>query len=138
MSPERIARIGQEMQTTCPGFDAVSFTAQVAADLPGLELKARITRTAEGLHQHLPVTGPAALDAVLRSLPATPEAAGAETEFGLYTYAPHSAYVAAHHLHPDRLVSEAGLTQLDDPHAHDLTLAVLDALRTGAPAYVVR
>ncbi|MFJ5068288.1 NUDIX domain-containing protein [Kitasatospora sp. NPDC088556] len=35
-------------------------------------------------------------------------------------------------------VSEAGLKQLDDPHAHDLTLAVLDVLRTGAPAYVVR
>ncbi|MFD8316225.1 NUDIX domain-containing protein [Kitasatospora purpeofusca] len=35
-------------------------------------------------------------------------------------------------------VAEAGLKQLDDPHAHDLTLAVLNALRTGAPAYVVR
>ncbi|MEU8544821.1 DNA alkylation repair protein [Streptomyces sp. NPDC048717] len=103
LSPDRIARIGREMQAACPGFDAASFTAQVNADLPALELKARIARTAEGLHQHLPVTGPAALDALLRSLPATPEAAGAETDFGLYTYAPHSAYVAAHHLHPDRL-----------------------------------
>ncbi|MGA5819949.1 DNA alkylation repair protein [Kitasatospora sp. NPDC094028] len=103
MSPERIARIGREMQTACPAFDAASFTAQVTADLPSLELKARIARTAQGLHQHLPLTGQAALDTVLRSLPATPEAAGAEADFGLYTYAPHSAYVAAHHLHPDRL-----------------------------------
>ncbi|MQS17366.1 hypothetical protein F7Q99_35590 [Streptomyces kaniharaensis] len=103
LNPDRIARIGREMQAACPGFDAASFTAQVTADLPSLELKARIARTAEGLHQHLPVTGPAALDTVLRSLPATPEAAGAETEFGLYIYAPHSAYVAAHHLHPERL-----------------------------------
>lgn len=103
MNPERIARIGREMQVACPGFDAASFTAEVTADLPCLELKARIARTAEGLHQHLPVTGPAALDILLRSLPPTPEAAGATTDFGLYTYAPHSAYVAAHHLDLDHL-----------------------------------
>ncbi|MFD9591648.1 hypothetical protein ACFWA9_02685 [Kitasatospora sp. NPDC059973] len=103
MSPDRIARIGREMQAACPGFDAASFTAQVTADLPRLELKARIARTAEGLHQHLPATGPAALNTLLRSLPATPEAAGAESDFGLYIYAPHSAYVAAHHLHPEHL-----------------------------------
>ncbi|MGW2492798.1 hypothetical protein ACWCV9_37225 [Streptomyces sp. NPDC001606] len=103
LNPERIARIGREMQAACPGFDAASFTAQVTTDLPNLELKARIARTAEGLHQHLPVTGPAALDTLLRSLPPTPEAAGATTDFGLYTYAPHSAYVAAHHLHPHHL-----------------------------------
>ncbi|MFD5920680.1 DNA alkylation repair protein [Kitasatospora sp. NPDC058201] len=103
LSPDRIARIGREMQAACPGFDAASFTAQVTADLPRLELKARIARTAEGLRQHLPVTGQAALDTLLRSLPATPEAAGAETDFGLYIYAPHSAYVAAHHLHPEHL-----------------------------------
>ncbi|MGA5819943.1 NUDIX domain-containing protein [Kitasatospora sp. NPDC094028] len=53
------------------------------------------------------------------------------------------AQLAAIRLNPDEhsevvTVSEAGLTQLDDPHAHDLTLAVLNALRTGAPAYVVR
>ncbi|MEV2258565.1 DNA alkylation repair protein [Streptomyces anulatus] len=103
LNPDRIARIGREMQAACPGFDAASFTAQVTADLPRLELKARIARTAEGLHQHLPVTGPAALNTVLRSLPASPEAAGADTDFGLYIYAPHSAYVAAHHLSPDHL-----------------------------------
>ncbi|GAB7101873.1 DNA alkylation repair protein [Streptomyces phaeofaciens JCM 4814] len=103
LNPDRIARIGREMQAACPGFDAASFIAQVTADLPRLELKARIARTAEGLHQHLPVTGRAALDILLRSLPATPEAASAETDFGLYIYAPHSAYVAAHHLHPDHL-----------------------------------
>ncbi|WP_405533790.1 hypothetical protein OG592_43170 (plasmid) [Streptomyces avidinii] len=103
MNPDRIARIGREMRAACPGFDAASFTAQVTADLPRLELKARIARTAEGLHQHLPVTGTAALDTLLRSLPATPEDAGADSDFGLYIYAPHSAYVAAHHLHPDHL-----------------------------------
>ncbi|UFQ99807.1 hypothetical protein KBP30_00480 [Streptomyces sp. Go40/10] len=103
LNPDRIARIGREMQAACPGFDAASFTAQVTADLPRLQLKARIARTAQGLHQHLPVTGPAALDTLLRSLPATPEAAGAETDFGLYIYAPHSAYVAAHHLHTNHL-----------------------------------
>ncbi|MCX5215793.1 hypothetical protein OG689_42325 [Kitasatospora sp. NBC_00240] len=72
----------------------------MSADLPHPELKAR---TADALHQYLPVTGPAALDALPRSLQATPEAAGATTDFGLYIYAPHSAHVATHHLHPERL-----------------------------------
>ncbi|GAA2255597.1 hypothetical protein GCM10010430_44260 [Kitasatospora cystarginea] len=53
------------------------------------------------------------------------------------------AQLAAIRLNPDEhdevvTVSEAGLKQLADPHAHDLTLAVLDALRTGVPAYVAR
>ena len=100
LSQERIARIGREVKAVCAGFNAAAFTVQVSADLPHLELKAR---TADALHQYLPVTGPAALDTLPRSLPATPEAAGAPTDFGLYIYAPHSAYVAAHHLHPERL-----------------------------------
>ncbi|MEU9254486.1 hypothetical protein AB0D66_21860 [Streptomyces sp. NPDC048270] len=130
LNPDRIARIGREMQAACPGFDAASFTAQVTADLPRLELKARIARTAEGLHQHLPVTGQDALDTLLRSLPATPEAAGAETDFGLYTYAPHSAYVAAHHLHPERLDHAFAVLAALTPY-----LSAEDAVRTFLNTY---
>ncbi|MFE9137957.1 hypothetical protein [Streptomyces sp. NPDC007355] len=130
MNPDRIARIGREMQAACPDFDAASFTAQVTADLPRLELKARIARTAEGLHQHLPVTGPAALDTLLRSLPATPEAAGSETDFGLYTYAPHSAYVAAHHLHPDHVDQAFAALAAITPY-----FSAEDAVRTFLIAY---
>lgn len=130
MSPERIARIGREMQTACPAFDAASFTAQVTADLPGLELKARIARTAQGLHQRLPLAGQAALDTVLRSLPATPEAAGVEVDFGLYTYAPHSAYVAAHHLHPETLDQALAAFAVLTPY-----FSAEDAVRTALTAF---
>ena len=94
LNPERIARIGREVQSALPAFDADAFTADVIADLPHLELKARISRTAQGLHDHLPVTGTEALDVLLRSLPPTPEAAGISNDFGLHIYSPHSDYVA--------------------------------------------
>ena len=64
------------------------------ADLPRLELSARIARTSEGLHAHLPATGPESLDVLLRSLPPTPEVAGVTNDFGLHIYSPHSDYVS--------------------------------------------
>lgn len=94
LNAERIARIGREVKTVLPAFDADAFAADVMADLPRLELKARIARTAKGLHEHLPVTGAEALDVLLRSLPPTPEAAGVTNDFGLHLYSPHSDYVA--------------------------------------------
>jgi len=94
LNADRIARIGREVKTALPTFDAAAFTADVMADLPRLELKARIARTAKGLHDHLPVTGAEALAVLLRSLPPTPEAAGVTNDFGLHLYSPHSDYVA--------------------------------------------
>jgi len=94
LNAERIARIGREVKTALPTFDADAFAADVMADLPRLELKARIARTAKGLHDHLPVTGAEALQVLLRSLPPTPEAAGVTNDFGLHLYSPHSDYVA--------------------------------------------
>src|SRR3954471_15043365 len=94
LNAERIARIGREVNAVLPTFDADAFTDDVMADLPQLELKARIARTAKGLHDHLPVTGADALDVLLRSLPPTPQAAGVTNDFGLHLYSPHSEYVA--------------------------------------------
>jgi 3-methyladenine DNA glycosylase AlkC len=90
----RITRIGREIEAVCPAFDADGFARDVLADLPHLELKARIARTSEAISAYLPVTGAQALELLLRSLPATPEDAGSTTDFGLYIYAPHSDFVA--------------------------------------------
>ncbi|MBN0045662.1 DNA alkylation repair protein [Streptomyces actuosus] len=94
LNAERIARIGREVHAACPEFDADKFVTSVMADLPRLELGARIARTSEGLHTYLPVTGSQALDVLLRSLPPTPEAAGVPNDFGLHTYSPYSHFVA--------------------------------------------
>jgi 3-methyladenine DNA glycosylase AlkC len=94
LNAERIARIGREVKTALVTFDANAFIAEVTADLPELELKARITRTAKGLHDHLPTTGSKALEVLLLSLPPTPQAAGITNDFGLHLYSPHSEYVA--------------------------------------------
>lgn len=94
LNAERIARTGREVQSVCPEFDADGFVHSVMADLSRLELSARIARTSEGLHAHLPVSGPDALNILLRSLPPTPEAAGVTNDFGLHIYSPHSDYVS--------------------------------------------
>ncbi|WP_371589208.1 hypothetical protein [Streptomyces virginiae] len=97
LNAERIARIAREIRAICPRFDAEGFDRSVMADLPRLELSARIARTSEALHTHLPVTGPQALDVILRSLPPTPEAAGITNDFGSHIYSPHSDFVARYH-----------------------------------------
>jgi 3-methyladenine DNA glycosylase AlkC len=93
----RVARIGHEVQSVCPDFDAEGFVRDVMAGFPQLELKDRIARVSQTLHTHLPVTGPAALDVLLRSLPPTPEAAGVTNDFGLHIYSPHSDFVARYY-----------------------------------------
>ncbi len=46
LNADRIARIGRQVKAVLPTFDADAFAADVMADLPRLELKARIARTA--------------------------------------------------------------------------------------------
>ena len=98
LNGERVVRIAREVRAVLPGFDEQAFVSSVMADLPGLELKARITRVAKGLNDFLPADGAAALDALVASLPPSPEAAGVTNDFGLHIYSPHSEYVARHHL----------------------------------------
>lgn len=94
LNADRVTRIGHEVHAVCPEFNAEGFTREVMADLPKLELKDRIARVSSALHTHIPVTGAAALEVILRSLPPTPEAAGVTNDFGLHIYSPHSDYVA--------------------------------------------
>lgn len=110
LNAERVARIGHEIHTVLPAFDAGAFTADVMTDLPRLELKARITRTAKAIHDHLPIAGAEALQVLLRSLPVTPTAAGITNDFGIYLYAPHSEYVARYCRDEQQL--DAALTAL--------------------------
>jgi len=90
----RIARIAREVHAVLPAFNADAFVSEVVADLPQLELKARIARTSQGLHDHLSAVGGQGLEVLLRSLPPTPQAAGVTNDFGLHIYSPHSDYVA--------------------------------------------
>jgi 3-methyladenine DNA glycosylase AlkC len=91
---ERIARIGREVASADPRFDADGFAQATLADFPRLELKDRIKHTAATLRAFLPQETSEALSILLRSLPTTPEEAGSDSDFGLYIYAPHSEFVA--------------------------------------------
>ncbi|MFI0797087.1 DNA alkylation repair protein [Micromonospora rubida] len=94
LNADRITRIAREIHAVLPRFDADGFIREVMADLPHLELKARIARTSQAMHDHLSVAGDEALEVLLRSLPPTPQAAGVTNDFGLHIYSPHSDYVA--------------------------------------------
>ncbi|MEU1813447.1 hypothetical protein [Micromonospora aurantiaca (nom. illeg.)] len=94
LNPERIGRIAREIHAVLPGFNVDGFIREVVADLPSLELKDRIARTSRALHEHLSVAADEALDVLVRSLPATPQAAGITNDFGLHIYSPHSDFVA--------------------------------------------
>ncbi|MCX4826466.1 hypothetical protein OG883_43285 [Streptomyces sp. NBC_01142] len=94
LSENRVRRIGKEVHSACPDFDAEKFARDVIGDLARLALKSRISRTSQGLSTYLPFDGLEAVDVLLRSLPSSPEEAGATTDFGLYIYAPHSHFVA--------------------------------------------
>jgi 3-methyladenine DNA glycosylase AlkC len=93
LSPERVERIGREVKAAYPRFESDAFARATLDGFAPLELKGRIRHTAEMLRAFLPGEPADALGILLRSLPATPEAAGSDSDFGLYIYAPHSEFV---------------------------------------------
>jgi len=92
-----VAFLARNLAAVRPSFPAARFVDEVAADLPGLELKARSARIADGIRACLPGDFPAALGAVLDSL-------GAEEPGGMgsFRYMPLVNFVGRHGLdHPN-------------------------------------
>jgi len=76
------------------GFDADGFVADVMAELPELELKARITLIAEVLARYLPQEYRAAVAALYAALPAPLDPSKTDNDFGDFIFAPLGAFVA--------------------------------------------
>jgi 3-methyladenine DNA glycosylase AlkC len=54
LNPSLARSFGAQIQHAYPDFDATAFAAQIAPQLPPLELKERVTVFTEALHDHLP------------------------------------------------------------------------------------
>jgi len=96
MNRERVESLGRDLSRVAPSFDATGFVATAMAQLPGLELKARISCVAEALATHLPADLGAATTIILAALPPHDDATFTGSDFGIYTYAPYSDFIARH------------------------------------------
>ena len=79
-------------------FDPAPFQAEVMAELPALELKARITLIAQVLARHLPRAFPQAVQAIRAALPPPLDPTLRDDDFGEFIYAPLGVYVEDHGL----------------------------------------
>ncbi|HIP24639.1 MAG TPA: hypothetical protein EYG79_13760 [Rhodobacteraceae bacterium] len=71
------------------------FVAEVMAELPALELKARIVHISDVLAEHLPDDFAEAVEVLLAALPAPLDPALSDDDFGEFIHAPLGAFVAA-------------------------------------------
>ncbi len=90
MNRSRVESLAADLSRVEPSFDTGGFVADVMAQLPDLELKARIVCVADALASHLPADIGAATTIILAALPPHDDATFTGSDFGLYTYAPYS------------------------------------------------
>ncbi|MGW4720516.1 hypothetical protein [Nocardia sp. NPDC004260] len=94
MNRSRVESLAADLSRVEPSFDTGRFVADVMAQLPHLELKARIACVADVLASHLPADIGAATAIILAALPPHDDATFTGSDFGLYTYAPYSDFIA--------------------------------------------
>jgi 3-methyladenine DNA glycosylase AlkC len=91
---EKVEKIANEITQVYPAFDTNGFVAEVLAQFPTLELKARITWIAACLQRYLPAAYPAAVAILLKALPAPNDPDRSDNDFGDFIYAPYADFVA--------------------------------------------
>lgn len=120
----RVTQIAADLKTVYPQFDAEGFTGAVMRVLPDLELKRRISCVADHLAQSLPGDFERATAIILAALPAHDDADFSGSDFGIYTYAPYSDFVARYGCTAPHV--ETSLTSLREMTKH---FSAEDALR---------
>ena len=103
-NPEKIEKISIEILQVHPKFEKDKFTKEVVREFPTLELKARIYHITECLKKYLPKDYTAAVDVLIKSLPAPCNPNLKDDDFGDFIYAPYHHFVAVYgcdskHLH---------------------------------------
>ncbi|WP_067892002.1 hypothetical protein [Nocardia vaccinii] len=94
MNRERVGSLARDLSRVASSFDADGFVTTVMEQLPGLELKARIACVADNLAVYLPSDIGAATMIILAALPPHDDATFTGSDFGIYTYAPYSDFIA--------------------------------------------
>ncbi|RJO77628.1 DNA alkylation repair protein [Nocardia panacis] len=116
LNAARVTQIAAALSTVHPEFDADGFTAAVTAALPPLGLKQRISCVADYLAQFLPTDFEQAITIILAALPPHDDADYSGSDFGVYTYAPYSDFVARYGCTAQHL--ETSLTSLREMTKH--------------------
>ncbi|MGH3797380.1 MAG: hypothetical protein ACRDSP_21120 [Pseudonocardiaceae bacterium] len=88
--------IASDLKNVYPPFDAEGFVTEVLREFPKLELKARVACAADNLAIFLPADVEHATEIILAALPPHDDDTFTGSDFGIYTYAPYSDFIARH------------------------------------------
>ena len=90
----KITKIATEIYSVNPVFKKDDFICDVIAELPKLELKARISWIAQCLKQYLPENYQQATSIIIASLPAANNPNLSDNDFGDFIYASYADFIA--------------------------------------------
>lgn len=93
LNKQRVEKIAEEIQQAYPKFDKTNFVERVVSQFPNLELTPRVKWISENFKIFLPDDYRQAVAVLLKSLPAK-----INNDFGEYTYAAYSDFVAKYGL----------------------------------------
>lgn len=130
MNRARVESLAGDLSRVAAGFDADGFITTVMDRLPRLELKSRIACVADALASYLPADVGAATKILIAALPPHDDATFTGSDFGLYTYAPYSDWIARYGCTRENL--DTSLDALKEMTKH---FTAEDALRYFLNAY---
>ncbi len=99
----KVERIAGEIYQAYPSFQRNTFTNDIVAQFPQLELKERISWIAQCLKEYLPKDFSDAVAVLIKALPAPNNPNLSDDDFGDFIYAPYAEYVARNGCTQDHL-----------------------------------
>ncbi len=101
VNPEKVARLAGWVEAAMPDFKRADFVVEVSAQLPELELKARLFSIAEALGRHLPQDFSSAAQIIHDALPPELDPSLKDDDFGEFIFDGFGQFVAAYGIeHP--------------------------------------
>lgn len=99
----KLGVIARQIKNSYPQFEEKKFLTEVLNNLKKLELKERINLIANCLKKYLPSDYEAAVEILLKSLPAPLDENLSDNDFGDFIYAPYSHFIAQNGLNKKHL-----------------------------------
>ena len=94
-NPAKVAFLSAKVKMVHRDFDHEAFEIEINAQLPSLELKARMHAIAAALKNYLPQDYRTATNVLLNALPAALDESKIDNDFGDFIYAPFAHFVAS-------------------------------------------
>jgi len=103
-NPVKVAFLAASIKKTYNNFDKSAFENEINAQLPNLELKARMHAISAALKNYLPPDFREATAILLLSLPVPLDESKSDNDFGDFIYAPYAAFVASNGCNANDLI----------------------------------